>query len=224
MTTRAAEITEAALGLFAERGYQATTMADIGARVGIRGPSLYKHVGSKKEILVAIMMKTMQALLASHEAAIDGCEDVTERLRRAAEAHVRFHVRHRLEAFVGTREIRSLERHNRDLVVRLRAHYERAFRTLIDEGCRTGQFRVASVKLASYAILDLGVGASVWYSDSGDLSEDQVVYQYGEFALRLVGVGPGGSATGSPRTGSRPARMVRAAHESTAGMPSPGAR
>jgi AcrR family transcriptional regulator len=187
MASRAAEITEAALVLFAERGYRATTMADIGARVGVRGPSLYKHVGSKQEILVAIMTRTMEALLASHTAATAGCEDVTERLRRAAEAHVRFHVRNRLEAFVGTREIRSLEEPYRDRVVRLRARYERGFRRLIEEGCQAGRFRVSSVKLASYAVLDLGMGASVWYSGAGGLSEDQVVYAYGEFALRLAG-------------------------------------
>jgi len=190
MATRTSQINQAALELFAQHGYRATTMADIGARIGIRGPSLYKHVGSKQEILVAIMTGTMTALLANHHGATAGCDDVTERLRRAAEAHVRFHVRHRLEAYVGTREIRSLEEPNRQVVVRLRASYERAFRDLIDAGCQAGRFRVSSVKLASYAILDLGMGTSVWYSDEGDLSEDQVVYQYGEFALRLVGAVP----------------------------------
>jgi AcrR family transcriptional regulator len=190
MATRTSQINQAALELFAQHGYRATTMADIGARIGIRGPSLYKHVGSKQEILVAIMTGTMTALLANHQAATACCDDVTERLRRAAEAHVRFHVRHRLEAYVGTREIRSLDEPNRQAVVRLRASYERAFRGLIDAGCQAGRFRVSSVKLASYAILDLGMGTSVWYSDEGDLSEDQVVYQYGEFALRLVGAVP----------------------------------
>jgi len=185
--TQREQILRAALRLFAERGYRATTMADIGAAVGIRGPSLYKHVGSKQEILVTIMSGTMETLLANHRAAIVGCDSVTERLRRATETHVRFHLRHRLEAFVGTREIRSLEEPNRGRIVSQRARYERGFRRLIEEGQSTGQFRVASAKLASYAILDLGMGTSVWYREDGDLTEDQIVFQYGEFALRLVG-------------------------------------
>ncbi|MGW0476959.1 helix-turn-helix domain-containing protein [Streptomyces coeruleorubidus] len=53
------EIRNAALVLFAERGYAATTMADIGEAVGMRGPSLYKHVGSKQELLTQIMTGTM---------------------------------------------------------------------------------------------------------------------------------------------------------------------
>lgn len=187
MAARTADIRAAALALFAERGYQATTMADIGAAIGIRGPSLYKHVGSKQELLSQIMIETMDTLIANHRAAIAGCEDVAERLRRAAEAHVRFHARHRLEAFVGTREIRSLQQPHRAEVLERRARYERGFRDLVTDGIGAGRFHVVSAKLTSYAILDLGMGASVWYREDGDLTEDQIVYQYGDFALRLAG-------------------------------------
>ena len=187
MAARTADIRAAALALFAERGYQATTMADIGAAIGIRGPSLYKHVGSKQELLSQIMVATMEALIAGHRAAIAGCDDVAERLRRAAEAHVRFHARHRLEAFVGTREIRSLQEPHLAEVLDRRAAYERRFRDIVADGAEAGRFRVVSAKLTSYAILDLGMGVSVWYREDGDLTEDQVVYQYGDLALRLAG-------------------------------------
>ncbi|GAA2208164.1 TetR/AcrR family transcriptional regulator [Nonomuraea monospora] len=187
MTGRAVDIRAAALALFAERGYQATTMADIGAALGIRGPSLYKHVGSKQELLAEIMIATMDALLAGHRAAVSGCDDVAERLRRATEAHVRFHARHRLEAFVGTREIRSLEEPHRAGVLDRRACYEGGFREIVADGVRQGRFKVASAKLTSYAILDLGMGVPVWYREDGELTEDQLVYQYGDFALRLAG-------------------------------------
>lgn len=185
---RAAEIRAAALVLFAERGYAATTMADIGEAVGMRGPSLYKHVGSKQELLAQIMTGTMDDLLRNHRIAVVSCEDVVERLRRTAEAHVRYHARHRLEAFVGTREIRSLEEPHRTEVLRRRAAYEQAFRTLLTEGVEAGRFAITTVKLTSYAILDLGMGVAVWYRENGDMTEDQVVYQYGDFALRLAGV------------------------------------
>ncbi len=45
-TSRMSEIRTAALELFTRLGYEATTMADLGAALGIRGPSLYKHVAS----------------------------------------------------------------------------------------------------------------------------------------------------------------------------------
>jgi AcrR family transcriptional regulator len=54
----------AALSLFAERGYHATTLADIGAAVEIRGFTLYRHVHSKQDLLADIMTGAMNHLLA----------------------------------------------------------------------------------------------------------------------------------------------------------------
>ncbi len=188
LTPRGRAIRDAALKLFAERGYEATTTTEIGAAVGIRGPSLYKHVSSKQDLLVAIMLDAMDVLHDVHALAVAGVDDVADRLRRAVEAHVRFHTRHRLEAFVGNREIRSLDEVNRAAVVARRSSYERLIRGLIEEGVAASRFHVASVKLASYALLDLGMGVAAWYREDGDLSEDEIVYTYGRFALTLVGV------------------------------------
>ncbi|GAA4024251.1 MULTISPECIES: hypothetical protein [Streptomyces] len=43
-------------------------MADIGRGVGIRGPSLYRHVAPKQDVLAQIMIGTMEDLLAAHSA------------------------------------------------------------------------------------------------------------------------------------------------------------
>ena len=184
---RSSDIRAAALELFTTKGYGATTMADIGEAVGMRGPSLYKHVPSKQDLLARIMVTTMEDLLAAHQVAVGSAVDPVERLRRAAEAHVRYHARHRFEAFVGNREIRSLVEPHHTEVLKLRADYEGGFRRLIRAGVDAGVFTVTSVRLASYAVLDLGMGVSAWYRESGERSEDDVVWQYGEFALRLAG-------------------------------------
>src|SRR4051795_7270176 len=139
---RAAAIRLAALRLFAAQGYRATTMADIGAAVGIRGPSLYKHVASKHELLAEIMIGTMEQLTADNIVAVSGTDDVREQLRRSVEAHIRYHARHRLEAFVGNREIGSLDQPDQDRVLGRRSDYERRFRELIEQGAAEGAFRV----------------------------------------------------------------------------------
>jgi len=172
------------------RGAALELLADIGGAVGMRGPSLYKHVESKQDILAQIMVATMEELLAAHYAAVSTTQSPVERLRRATEAHVRYHARHRLDAFVGNREIRSLLEPHRGQVLKLRAEYEACFRRLVQAGVDAGVFTVTSVRLASYAILDLGMGVSAWYRETGEHSEDTVVWQYGEFALRLVGARP----------------------------------
>nr|WP_308301325.1 hypothetical protein [Frankia sp. Mgl5] len=62
------------------------------------------------------------------------------------------------------------------------------FRGLIEAGMRAGLFEMASARLASYAILDPVMGVAVWFRDDGELTEDAVIWQYSQFALRIVGV------------------------------------
>ncbi|MGW1025379.1 TetR/AcrR family transcriptional regulator [Streptomyces sp. NPDC002577] len=187
---RRSAIRQAALRLFAEQGYRSTTMTDIGAAVGIRGPSLYKHVASKHELLAEIMIGTMEQLIADNTAAVAGTDDVREQLRRAVEAHIRYHARHRLEAFVGNREIGSLEQPDQERVLGGRSDYERRFRELIEQGAAEGAFHVQSARIASYSILDMGIGVASWFHEGGEFSVDQLAYQYGDIALRIVGARP----------------------------------
>jgi|HubBroStandDraft_5_1064220.scaffolds.fasta_scaffold107424_2 AcrR family transcriptional regulator len=185
--SRRGEIVAAALELFATRGYGLTTMADIGERVGMRGPSLYKHVGAKQELLAEIMIGTMDVLLDHQRAAIATTADPREQLRRAAEAHARYHARHRYQAFVGNRELNSLEPAGRAQVLDRRSVYEQRLRALIENGRDVGVFRVASARLASYAILDMGMGVSVWFDPRGENTAEEIAYLHGDFALQIVG-------------------------------------
>ncbi|MFB7755494.1 TetR/AcrR family transcriptional regulator, partial [Streptomyces sp. NPDC056121] len=153
---RRAGIREAALTLFAAQGYRSTTMTDIGAAVGVRGPSLYKHVASKQELLAEIMTGTMEQLIADNAAAVAGAGDVREQLRRSVEAHIRYHARHRLEAFVGNREIGSLEQPDQDRVLAGRCEYVRRLREVIERGVAVGAFRVQSAWIDAFSMLVLG--------------------------------------------------------------------
>ena len=48
---RRGEILDAGLGVFGEKGYEAGTMREIAARVGVSEPALYRHYASKEAIL-----------------------------------------------------------------------------------------------------------------------------------------------------------------------------
>jgi AcrR family transcriptional regulator len=181
-------VRESALRLFADRGYQLTTMVDIGAALGIRGPSLYKHVASKQELLAEIMTETMTVLIARQRAAVAAGGPPAVQLRRAVEAHVRYHATHREHALVGNREIESLEEPTRAQVVELRGSYERGLRAIIEDGCAAGDFATAHPRLVSYAILDMGMGLASWYRADGEHDVDTIAYAYANLAAQMVGV------------------------------------
>jgi AcrR family transcriptional regulator len=161
-------------------------MEDIGRAAGIRGPSVYRHYQSKQQLLYEIMAATMTAVITEQRIAVGSTTSVVQQLRRMVEAHVRYHARNKLEAFVGNREIRSLDQENLAHVLAQRRTYETGLRAVIEAGMAEGCFHVKSARLASYAILDMGMGISAWYSPDGELAESQIVYEYGESALRIV--------------------------------------
>ncbi|WP_455544176.1 TetR/AcrR family transcriptional regulator [Intestinibacter sp.] len=51
-----------ALELFSKNGFEAVSMRDIGASVGIRESSIYKHYSNKQGILDAIVERSMQEI------------------------------------------------------------------------------------------------------------------------------------------------------------------
>ena len=56
--------------LFRERGYHAVSMEDIGAAVGIAGPSVYRHFASKAELLCAACTRMADRLATEAAAAL----------------------------------------------------------------------------------------------------------------------------------------------------------
>jgi AcrR family transcriptional regulator len=52
---RKGEILDAALTVFAEKGYEAGTMREIAARVGVSEPALYRHYAGKEALLLDLV-------------------------------------------------------------------------------------------------------------------------------------------------------------------------
>ena len=58
-STTAERILDAAEDLFAARGYSATSLGDVAARVGIRPPSLYNHFRNKEALYEAVLERLL---------------------------------------------------------------------------------------------------------------------------------------------------------------------
>lgn len=181
-----AAVLDAACRLFAEHGYEATSMNDIADALGVRAPSLYNHVGSKQEILHRIMDSTMDRALEALDAALDGTEEHSDQLRRAIESLVLEFLRHPNEVTVSNSEVRSLEPEHRDAIIARRDAYASRVRKIINAGCRAGSFRTDSPQLAAYAVLELGNAAKSWFRPDGEFGADDVARVYGQFALDIV--------------------------------------
>src|SRR5258708_30159870 len=183
-------VLDAALTLFAERGYHGTAVSQIAATLGIRTPSLYNHMRSKPDLLQAIIGRTVDGVLDDFRTVVDDVGDPVQRLRRAVRVYALRHATHRREALVANRDTTSLPEPARTRVRQRERDHERAVRAIICDGVATGDFHVDFPALASFAILEMCLSIARWFRDDGDRTAEQVADEYADFALRIAAFVP----------------------------------
>jgi AcrR family transcriptional regulator len=109
--------------LFAERGFGGTTVADIGAAIGISGPALYKHFDSKYAVLHRLLVDISEQLAAGGQAVVDGTADAPTALRRLVEFHVDFALAEPDVIRVQDRDLGTLREGDRRQVRALQRRY-----------------------------------------------------------------------------------------------------
>ncbi|MGH3343972.1 MAG: TetR/AcrR family transcriptional regulator [Carbonactinosporaceae bacterium] len=176
----------AAAELFHRRGYEATTLRQVAAEVGIQVGSLYNHISGKQDLLRWIAVSALENLIDEQVKAVEGVEDAEGRLRAAIETHMRVHAVRARELFIGNSELRSLSRANLREVNALRGRYEATLHELIDAVAAQGRADVLDARLQSYALLAMGEHLASWYRPRSSPSLERVVAVYTQMALRQL--------------------------------------
>jgi AcrR family transcriptional regulator len=199
-------IRDAAIELFYEHGYEATTLREVAAKVGIRVGSLYNHISGKDELLSNIMIGIMDDLLAEQRAVVrQHKDDALACLTACIDTHIRFHATRAHEVFIGNSELRALPPKLRRRVVTKRDQYEELIRGLIERLGAEGSAKVLDPQLQTYAIVAIGTHVSSWYKPRGAMSLDQIVQTYTEMILRQMGIDPAAVGSGAQTVAGKPA-------------------
>jgi AcrR family transcriptional regulator len=92
--SRRSQISDAATRLFAEHGFDAVSVDDVGAAVGIAGPSVYNHFASKAELLYDSLGRGYEMLQTVLADAVDEGTSPTDALRRVSDSYVELTLDH----------------------------------------------------------------------------------------------------------------------------------
>jgi AcrR family transcriptional regulator len=171
MASRRAELTKIAARLFAERGYQGTSLADLAEQLGMQKPSLYHHISSKEDLLWEIARDGAAAFHRGLDA-VPATAPATERIRLALRAHLALVAEQLDVATVFVREWRYLEGERRQLFSAERRRYEERIRDLFREGVERGELRT-DLDAATAALLFLSAAnwAYTWLRPGSDTTE-----------------------------------------------------
>ncbi|WP_197285031.1 TetR/AcrR family transcriptional regulator [Sciscionella sediminilitoris] len=81
---RRTQLLDVARSLFAEKGFEATSIEEIAARAGVSKPVVYEHFGGKEGVYAVVVDREMQVLMNRMVAAVSADEDPKLLLERAA--------------------------------------------------------------------------------------------------------------------------------------------
>ncbi len=180
-------IREAATALIARHGYEAVSMRQLAAQVGVQAAALYRYFPTKEDLLFALMREHMEGLLAAWNAARPASGDTATRLVAFVENHIAFHIARRHATHVSNMELRSHSHEKLTAILKLRTAYEKELRSILREGAEDGIFSVDDIGLTAMALIQMTTGVIVWFRPDERLSVAGVTATYLRMTMRLVG-------------------------------------
>ncbi|CAN7433611.1 TetR/AcrR family transcriptional regulator [Mesorhizobium sp. LjNodule214] len=182
-----AAVREAAVSLIARLGYEAMSMRQLAAEVGVQAAALYRYFPTKEDLLFTLMREHMEGLSAAWEAARPATADPTARLAAYVRNHIAFHIERRHATHVSNMELRSLSHERLTQILRMRTAYEKELRAILRDGVETGAFDIDDTGLTAMALIQMMTGVIVWFRPGERLSIAEVTASYLSMTMRLVG-------------------------------------
>ncbi len=168
------QILRTAADLFRERGYRATTLDDIAARLGMSKASLYTYFRAKEAMLAAISRETIEAFTRELGLILASRLPPEDKLRRVVRQHVRFVIANRSFLTVFFSEEANLPpRFARSLAAQ-KDRYDKGVESIVLEGVRQGVFRDVPPRLAVFGLLGMLNWLYKWYNPAGRWGAEEI--------------------------------------------------
>jgi len=182
---RLKEILRVAARLFAELGYERTTLDMVAEELGLTKPALYYYVKSKEDVLTQILASMMRSTEEAVVAAVHQHENARDRLTALITAH--------LESICVYPEGRALVLFESNLLAKKnpemaasRVRFQELIQQIIADGIDEGVFHVRDVRMASLAMLGAMNWVPRWFSPTGSYSTAELAEQFVGLLLRGV--------------------------------------
>ncbi|HVV53483.1 MAG TPA: TetR/AcrR family transcriptional regulator [Polyangia bacterium] len=150
-------VLDAAITLFAEKGYDSVSVRDIGDLLDQTGPSIYRHYGSKEELLADAVAVVIIPMIDALRKIANSPAPASDRLEEAILFHASFALRHRVYLRVYYRDSRHLSETARRVHRRRAGTYRGLWtRLLIESGAAESDDEAIVLYEMLMAMLNVG--------------------------------------------------------------------
>jgi AcrR family transcriptional regulator len=177
------DILDAAAQVIRQKGFHGASMADIAEAVKLQKASLYHHVSSKQEILLALLDRALEMLFEQIDVIVKQPLPADEKLRQMVQVYLRLLAENGDLSSVLLFEHRSLEPGQHARHIPNRDRFEALWRDALDDGVRTGLFVCPDTALTVRALMGILNWTLTWYHPEGSLTIEQIADQYANLLL-----------------------------------------
>lgn len=162
--------------LFNERGFHATSLDDIAARLKVSKPTLYYYVKNKDEILIECVRQGLQMTIDGIEASRQAGGQAIDQLMACMRTYA-----HVVTMDFGMCLIRvgdeELPPDSRKELRRLKSAIDLEFRRLVVAGVEEGSLQPCDPKMTAFVIAGALSWIGRWYQHGGDYTPEQIADQ-----------------------------------------------
>jgi AcrR family transcriptional regulator len=181
-------VLEAAVELFFNHGYAATTLQMVAEALGMTKPFIYSYFTNKAEILTAISETGIdQSLAALHKGQAES-ERAVEQLRIAMATGARSVIRFQRYVVVYQRELKSLAPEDAARILQKRSQFDREVANMITRGIAEGDMHVDDPTMTAVWVGGLLSWLPVWHNPGGHRDLERIINEFVDAIDRLVGV------------------------------------
>jgi AcrR family transcriptional regulator len=166
--------------VFAEQGYNATTVRKIADHAGMLAGSLYYHFDSKESMLEEILRTFLDELWDGYDTVLDAELGPRETLEALVTESFREIDRHRAAVAIYQKESKHLAAQERfAFLAESQRNFEKAWLSTLERGVDAQVFRAdLDIRLTYRFVRDTVWVAASWYRPGGQHSPEEIARQY----------------------------------------------
>ncbi|MET8284848.1 TetR/AcrR family transcriptional regulator [Streptomyces sp. NPDC048448] len=189
---RRRELLGLAAEVFAEQGYNATTVRRIADQAGMLAGSLYYHFDSKESMLEEILRTFLDELWDGYDTVLAAELGPRETLEALVTESFREIDRHRAAVAIYQKESRHLAAQQRfAFLAESQRNFEKAWLSTLERGVAAEAFRSdLDIRLTYRFVRDTVWVAASWYRPGGQHSPEEIARQYLSMVLDGISVRP----------------------------------
>lgn len=174
----------AAARVFAERGYEATSIEDLLRATGMTRGGLYHYTASKRELLLGVLDELMDPLIERVREILDGPGKPEQQLRDVMRVWLAHVATHRHHMIVLSQERRTLEQGSGfDRARHARTRFEAMLAEILNRGKCDGSFSMPDTRLSLLMLLGMVNYVPQWYTSSGRRTPGEISELYCDMLL-----------------------------------------